>query len=119
MSMIARVTRDGKINAIINGASDWVYEEEFDCRDGFRWSPDGKSIAYWQLDATKIKNFLMINNTDSIYPFTIPVEYPKVGENPSACKVGVVDIDPAKIVAKGRLQPGKMFMIDMGIWSPG
>ena len=81
---------------MINGTFDWVYEEEFDCRDGFRWSPDGKSIAYWQIDATKIKNFLMINNTDSIYPYTIPVEYPKVGENPSACKVGVVDIATAK-----------------------
>lgn len=89
------LTTDGT-DRIINGTFDWVYEEEFDCRDGFRWSPDSKSIAYWRLDATKIKNFLMINNTDSIYPFTIPVEYPKVGENPSACKVGVVDISTAE-----------------------
>ncbi|RZK82336.1 MAG: S9 family peptidase, partial [Pedobacter sp.] len=81
---------------IINGTFDWVYEEEFFCRDGFRWSPDGLSIAYWQLDASKTKNFLMINNTDSIYPFTIPVEYPKVGEDPSACRIGVVDIATAK-----------------------
>ena len=89
------LTTDGT-DRMINGTFDWVYEEEFDCRDGFRWSPDGKSIAYWQIDATKIKNFLMINNTDSIYPYTIPVEYPKVGENPSACKVGIVDIETAK-----------------------
>jgi len=85
------LTTDGS-DRLINGTFDWVYEEEFDCRDGFRWSPDSKSIAYWQIDARKIKNFLMINNTDSIYPFTIPVEYPKVGENPSACKVGVVNV---------------------------
>ncbi|MCX2574262.1 S9 family peptidase [Pedobacter sandarakinus] len=89
------LTTDGT-DRMINGTFDWVYEEEFDCRDGFRWSPDSKTIAYWQIDATKIKNFLMINNTDSIYPYTIPVEYPKVGENPSACKVGVVDVATAK-----------------------
>lgn len=89
------LTTDGT-DRLINGTFDWVYEEEFDCRDGFRWSPDSKAIAYWQLDARKIKNFLMINNTDSIYPYTIPVEYPKVGENPSACRIGVVNINTAQ-----------------------
>ncbi|WP_158798071.1 S9 family peptidase [Pedobacter sp. L105] len=89
------LTTDGT-DRIINGTFDWVYEEEFDCRDGFKWSPDGTSIAYWQIDARKIKNFLMINNTDSIYPHTVPVEYPVVGENPSACKVGVVNISTAQ-----------------------
>lgn len=81
---------------MINGTFDWVYEEEFGCLDGFKWSPDGKTIAYWQIDATKIKNFLMINNTDSIYSFNVPVEYPKVGQDPSACKIGIVDIQTAK-----------------------
>lgn len=81
---------------MINGTFDWVYEEEFGCLDGFKWSPDSKSIAYWQIDATKIKNFLMINNTDSIYSFNVPVEYPKVGQDPSACKIGIVDIATAK-----------------------
>ncbi|QNK63583.1 S9 family peptidase [Pedobacter sp. PAMC26386] len=89
------LTTDGT-EKLINGTFDWAYEEEFDCRDGFRWSPDGTSIAYWQLDASKIKNFLMINNTDSIYPFTVPVEYPVVGENPSACKIGVVNVNTAE-----------------------
>ena len=88
------LTTDGT-DRLINGTFDWAYEEEFDCRDGFRWSPDGKSIAYWQIDASRIKNFLMINNTDSIYSYTIPVEYPKVGEDPSSCKVGIVDIATA------------------------
>ena len=63
---IKQLTTDGT-DRMINGTFDWVYEEEFDCRDGFRWSPDGKSIAYWKIDATKIPNFLMIDNTDSIY----------------------------------------------------
>ena len=89
------LTTDGTLR-LINGTFDWVYEEEFDCRDGFRWSPDSKSIAYWQIDARKIKNYLMLNTTDSLYPFTIPVEYPVVGEDPSACKVGVVDLLTAK-----------------------
>lgn len=93
--VITQLTKDGS-SRLINGTFDWVYEEEFDCRDGFRWSPDSKSIAYWQLDATKIRNFSMINNTDSIYSRVIPVEYPKVGEDPSACKIGVVNIKSAK-----------------------
>ncbi|CAN5637657.1 S9 family peptidase [soil metagenome] len=88
---VTQLTTDGT-DRIINGTFDWAYEEEFGCRDGFRWSPDSKSIAYWQIDARHIRNFLMINNTDSIYSFVVPVEYPKVGEDPSACKVGVVSI---------------------------
>jgi len=92
---ITQLTKDGT-DRIINGTFDWVYEEEFGCRDGFRWSPDSKSIAYWQIDARKIRNFLMINNTDSIYSLTVPVEYPKVGEDPSMCRVGVVNIATAK-----------------------
>ncbi len=76
---------------IINGTFDWVYEEELDCRDGFRWSPDSKSIAYWQLDANGVNDFFMINNTDSLYSKVIPVQYPKVGTTNSACKVGVVN----------------------------
>ena len=92
---ITALTKDGTAR-LINGTFDWVYEEEFDCRDGFRWSPDSKRIAYWQVDATKIKNFLLIDNTDSIYSFTVPVEYPKAGEDPSPCKVGVITIATGK-----------------------
>ncbi|WP_153796314.1 S9 family peptidase [Foetidibacter luteolus] len=89
-----QLTTDGT-DRLINGTFDWAYEEEFGCRDGFRWSPDSKSIAYWQIDATQIRNFLMINNTDSIYSFTVPVEYPKVGESPSPYKIGIVDVTTA------------------------
>ncbi len=86
---ITQLTHDGS-ETLINGTFDWAYEEEFSCRDGFRWSPDGKHIAYWQIDAKDIRNFLMTNTTDSIYSYNIPVQYPKVGEDPSACKIGVV-----------------------------
>lgn len=92
---IKALTTNGTV-ALINGTFDWAYEEEFSCRDGFRWSPDSQSIAYWQIDASTIKKFYMINNLDSIYSKLVPLEYPKVGENPSACKVGVVKISDGK-----------------------
>jgi dipeptidyl-peptidase-4 len=96
-SVIKPLTKDGT-KKLINGTFDWAYEEEFDCRDGFRWSPDGKSIAYWQIDASKIKNYLMLNTTDSIYPYVVPVEYPVAGEDPSSCKVGVVNVATGKTI---------------------
>jgi len=92
---IKQMTFDGT-KKLINGTFDWAYEEEFACRDGFRWSPDSKAIAYWQIDASKIKNYFMLNTTDSIYPFVVPVEYPVAGEDPSLCKIGVVDVSTAK-----------------------
>jgi dipeptidyl-peptidase 4 len=91
---IQQLTTDGT-DKIINGTFDWAYEEELDCRDGFRWSPDSKKIAFWQIDASAVKYFLMINNTDSIYPFTVPVEYPKVGEAPSSARIGVISVENA------------------------
>ena len=81
---------------MINGTFDWVYEEEFFCRDGFRWGPDSKSIAYWQIDANKIRDYYMLNTTDSVYSKVIPVEYPKVGEPPSPARIGVVNITTAQ-----------------------
>ena len=92
---VQALTTNGTVS-LINGTFDWAYEEEFACRDGFRWSPDSKSIAYWQIDASAIKKFYMINNTDSIYSQLVPLEYPKVGESPSACRVGVVSLSDAK-----------------------
>lgn len=83
---------------LINGTFDWVYEEEFGCRDGFRWSPDGTRIAFWQIDANTIRDYYMLNTTDSIYSQVIPVEYPKVGEMPSACRIGVVNVTSEKTV---------------------
>lgn len=94
--VIKKLTTDGN-RKLINGTFDWVYEEEFFCRDGFRWSPDSRSLAFWQINARNTKDYLMINNTDSIYPAAIPVEYPIAGDAPSPFRIGVVDIGTAKV----------------------
>ncbi|HLF44963.1 MAG TPA: S9 family peptidase [Chitinophagaceae bacterium] len=94
--MIKKLTSDLGTKKLINGTFDWVYEEEFFCRDGFRWSPDSRSIAYWQIDANKIRDYYMLNTTDSVYSQVIPVEYPKVGEPPSPARIGVVNIVTAQ-----------------------
>jgi len=86
---VLQLTHDGS-RTLINGTFDWVYEEEFSLQDGFRWSPDGTRIAYWQLDASGVRDFLLINNTDSLYSFTIPIQYPKAGTTNSAARVGVI-----------------------------
>ncbi|MBP2647919.1 MAG: ptpA 11 [Gemmatimonadetes bacterium] len=86
---ITQVTIDGS-KTLINGTFDWVYEEELDLRDGWRWSPDGQRIAYWQLDTDGVLSFDLINDTDSLYSFVTPVQYPKAGESNSAARVGVV-----------------------------
>ena len=92
---ITQLTTDGA-QYTVNGTFDWVYEEELFCRDGFRWSPDGKQIAYWQLDASGVKEFKMINNTDGLYPKIITFPYPKAGEMNSAARVGVVSTTGGK-----------------------
>lgn len=89
---IDQLTKDGG-DHIVNGTFDWVYEEELNCRDGFRWSPDGKHIAYWQSDTKDVGTFYMINNVDSIYSKPIPMPYPKVGTELSTVKVGVVSVE--------------------------
>ena len=86
---VTPLTTDGSAT-VVNGTFDWVYEEELSLRDGFRWSPDGRRIAYWQLDHAGVRDFLLLNETDSLYSFTIPVQYPKAGTTNSAARVGVV-----------------------------
>ncbi len=89
---VTQLTSDGS-ETIINGTSDWVYEEEFGVRDGFRFSPDGKSVVYWQFDSSGVGIFSLINNTDSLYPVVTKIPYPKAGTTNSAARVGVVSAD--------------------------
>ena len=85
-------------DTIINGLFDWAYEEEFSIQDGFRWSPDSQSIAYWQFDTSAAQDFYIINNTDTLYPTITAIPYPKVGEENSAARIGIVAIDNAETV---------------------
>jgi dipeptidyl-peptidase-4 len=96
---VIALTSDGSPTTIY-GTSDWVYEEEFRVRDGFRWSPDGKRIAFWNFDATGIEAFTLINNTDSLYPSLIRIPYPKAGTTNSAVRIGVINAlgDESEIV---------------------
>ncbi|HUW92443.1 MAG TPA: S9 family peptidase, partial [Bacteroidales bacterium] len=96
-SSTKQVTFDGNAQ-IINGTFDWVYEEELDCRDGFRWSPDSRHIAYWQLDTKGTDTFFLINNTDSVYPKITSISYPKVGRTGSAARIGVISAEGGETV---------------------
>lgn len=78
---------------IINGTSDWVYEEELDLRDAFSWSDDGNQIVFWRFDTSEVGLFTMINNTDKLYPRLIQFQYPKVGTTNSAVSIGIFDLD--------------------------
>ncbi|MCA9737503.1 MAG: S9 family peptidase [Gemmatimonadetes bacterium] len=83
-----RLTHDGSED-VINGTFDWVYEEELGLQDGWRWSPDGESIAFWRLDQSAVRTFFMIDDLQD-YAATVPVRYPKAGEQNSSVRVGVV-----------------------------
>jgi dipeptidyl-peptidase-4 len=84
------LTTDGGEN-VINGTTDWVYEEELDLRDAFRWSPDGRRIAFWRFDQTAIRPFYLVDH-DSLYPALMPVRYPKAGTPNSTVKIGVAEV---------------------------
>jgi dipeptidyl-peptidase-4 len=86
---VTQLTHDGS-RTIINGNFDWVYEEELSLHDGWRWSPDGARVAYWQLNADQVRDFHLIRNTDSLYSQVVPIQYPKAGEENSAARIGVV-----------------------------
>lgn len=86
---VSQLTRDGS-ETTINGTSDWVYEEELFVRDCFRWSPDGRRIAYWQFDTTGVGIFSLIDDTSELYPKITRIPYPKVGTTNSAVRIGVV-----------------------------
>lgn len=95
-----QITFDG-CDSIVNGTFDWVYEEEFDCRDGFRWSADSKYIAYWQSNTSGTGTFDIINNVDGLYPTVQHFPYPKAGTQNSAVRIGILDI-----FGEGRKQNG-------------
>ena len=89
---ILPLTNDGG-GDIVNGTGDWVNEEEFSIYDGFKWSPGGRRIAFWQFDTSGVERFTLINNTDELYPRIFQFPYPKPGTRNSAVRVGIVPSD--------------------------
>ncbi|MFK8039510.1 MAG: S9 family peptidase [Crocinitomicaceae bacterium] len=86
------VTNDGKKNEIINGATDWVYEEEFAITKGFYWSPNSESIAYYRFDESNVPEFSMPYYLGKTYPYLYDFKYPKAGENNSVLIVNIYDL---------------------------
>jgi dipeptidyl-peptidase-4 len=93
-----RITTDGLENAIINGASDWVYEEEFALVRAFEWSPDGQKIAYLRFDEQQVPEFTMEMYRGGDYPELVTFKYPKVGEQNATVTAHIYDLPSAKTI---------------------
>ncbi len=91
-----QVTTDGQPNSIINGSSDWVYEEEFKLVRGFEWSPDGTRIAFYRFDESNVPEILMTRYNDDIYPEWSSFKYPKVGQAMSTIDILIYDLASGK-----------------------
>lgn len=89
-----RLTHDGS-ETIINGTSDWVYEEELDVRDAWRWSPDSRRIAFWRFDQSPVRQFFLVNEL-ALYPELVIFRYPKAGTPNSQVRIGVIDVESGK-----------------------
>lgn len=92
-----QITTDGKDDAIINGAVDWVYEEEFAMSQGFEWSPDGKKIAFYRFDESGVKKYSM-DLYGSLYPEQDVFKYPKAGEDNSVVDVKIYNLESQKTI---------------------
>ena len=87
-----RLTSDGKFNSIINGTCDWVYEEEFGFTKAFFWSPDGKKIAYYRFDESRVKEYTLTTYGE-LYPELYTYKYPKAGEDNSLVEIFVYNLE--------------------------
>ncbi len=91
-----QVTYDGKYNHIINGTTDWVYEEEFGFVRAFEWSKDSKFIAYLRFDESKVKEFSMGVTGNQLYPSQHVFKYPKAGEDNAKVSLHTYDLKAGK-----------------------
>jgi dipeptidyl-peptidase-4 len=92
-----QITFDGQKNKIINGASDWVYEEEFGFDKAYEWSPDGNKIAFYKFDETEVKEFGM-SIYGTLYPEYSTFKYPKAGEKNAVVQIHIYDVNTKKTV---------------------
>ncbi len=90
------VTTDGARNAVINGASDWVYEEEFELVRAFEWSPDGQTLAFLRFDEREVPTFSMELYRGGMYPAIDSFKYPKVGEKNAIVTAHLYQLNGAK-----------------------
>lgn len=92
-----QVTEDGKFNHIINGSTDWVYEEEFSFAKAFYWSPDGQKLAYYKFDESEVREYNM-QVWNGLYPTDYRFKYPKAGEENAKVEIYVYHLDNDKHV---------------------
>jgi dipeptidyl-peptidase-4 len=118
---ITRVTTDGKENEIINGASDWVYEEEFELVRAFQWSPDGQKLAFLRFDERAVPEFTMELYKGEDYPELVTFKYPKVGEKNATVTAHIYDLATAKTLPVQTANPAEPeeFYLPRLAWTPG
>ena len=111
---ITQLTQDGKLNSIINGTTDWVYEEEFAITQGFQWSPDSKYLAFMRFDESQVKEFSM-SIFSELYPSSYTFKYPKAGEDNSKVSMHIIAIDGDEAM---KVSLGDYEYIPRFQWSP-
>ncbi len=115
---VLQLTHDGS-DEVINGTFDWAYEEEFGKRVGYHFSPDGRQIAYWQLNTSAVGKYHLINTTDTQYPTLKTFAYPKVGTANSACRIGVIDVAGGPTTWMKLPAEASRFYLPHMSWIPG
>ena len=93
-----QITHTGMFNEIINGMSDWVYEEEFGFTKAFQWSPDGQFIAYYEFNEKEVPEYSMMKYDGNLYPTVEKFKYPKAGETNSKVQIHIYNIDAQRDV---------------------
>ena len=104
-SEVQQITFDGEKNNIINGTTDWVYEEEFSITKAYNWSPDSKNIAFLRFDESQVKEFSLTYYKE-LYPTQYSFKYPKAGEDNSkvTCHIYSIDKKESKQVSLGQYE---------------
>lgn len=112
-----QVTDDGKFNAIINGTTDWVYEEEYGFAQAFGWSADGTKLAYYRFDESNVREYNMQKwNKGQLYPEDYRFKYPKAGEANAAVAIYIYDVN-TKAKVKADLGNDTDFYVPRMKWS--
>ena len=112
--LVTELTSDGEKNAVINGTTDWVYEEEFALIKAYDWSPDSKHIAYLKFDESNVKEFSMTFYNE-LYPDSYDFKYPKAGEENSKLSLHIAELAGGK---KQEVFLGQYEYIPRMEWSP-